>query len=116
MRRLNRDYENLKERMAGLLRQARALAASLAAQGLEAPAGRIKLVCRRMENICASCNNLGSTAPGLDEATLKKVEAVWKICRRRAMNVTGTRMLGGQFQALLESMNGCESYLKGLAG
>ena len=116
MRRVKGDYEQFRSRMAGLRSQAEALAAALDGQGLGPVAGRVRVVAKRLESMSGMCRSLGSTVPGLDEATVKKVAAEWGVCRRLATGLTGVGPLGSQFQRLLEAMTECEAYLKYLTG
>ncbi len=112
MRRVKADYEQLKTMMAGLRTQAEALASGLDGQGLAPVAGKVRLVAKRLENICGMCSGLGSTVPGLDDSMLKKANAEWVICRRLAAGTTGLGPLGSQFQRMLETMTSCEERLK----
>jgi hypothetical protein len=116
VRRVKGDYEKFKSKVTDLRGQAESLASALDGHGLTPVAGRVRVVAKRLEGICGMCRSLGSTVPGLDDATLKKVTAEWKVCRRQAAGVTGTGPTGPQFQRMLEAMTECEAYLNYLLG
>ncbi len=114
MRRVRGEFEDLKGRFLELRRQVAGLVAALEEQGLSSPAGRVKLVGTRLGNIHALSKSLGNTAPGLDQSVLSKIEAEWKICQRLAGNVTGMRGMGSQLQEVVDSMDACDAFLRGL--
>jgi hypothetical protein len=114
MRRVKGDFENLKSRMGSIRDQARGLATGLKKEGLSSPAGKMELVLRRMESICGICVNLGNTAPGLDEANLRKISAEWQICCRLARNTTGVGPLGSTHQRLVEGITETDQFFQNL--
>ncbi len=114
MRRVRGEYEDFKGRLTQLRSQVEGLAAALDKQGLSSPADRVRLVGTRLGNIHTLSKSLGNTAPGLDESTLSKIDAEWKICQRLAGNVTGMRGMGTQLKELVGSMNACDAFLRGL--
>lgn len=116
MRRLKSDFENLKGQLGRLREQAGTLESGLKKEGLSSPAGKMGLVLKRLDNICGSAQNLGSTAPGLDDTTLKKIVAEWQICCRLARNTTGVGSMGSIHQRLVEGMTQTDEYLKKLLG
>ena len=114
MRRVRGEYEDFKGRLAQLHGQVESLAAALDKQGLSSPAGRVRLVGTRLRSIQSLSKSLGNTAPGLDQSTLSKIDAEWKICQRLAGNVTGMRGMGTQLRELTGTMDACDAFLRGL--
>jgi len=99
-----------------VLDRATALGAAFRERNEEGAAQKIGLLERRMGNLCALAEKLGSNAPGMDASTLTKINAEWKIIRRLVDGLQGPVAVHDMLVELRTDVQHLEDYLQKLTG
>ena len=92
------------------------LAEAFRSRGLDADASKVDLLDKRISNVIALADKLGSSSAGKDAANLTKIDAEWKIVRRLADNLNGPIAVRDALMSFREEAQLLEDYLLRLKG
>ena len=116
MGRNDANFGRVRAMVADLAEKAVALAAAFRARGLDADAGKVGLLSRRIANVTALADKLGSNTPAKDGANLTKIDAEWNILRRLTDGLNAPIAVRQDLLDFKEELQLLEDYLFKLRG
>jgi hypothetical protein len=96
--------------------KATGLAEAFRSRNLSSGASKAELLGKRIDNVCALADKLGSSAPGKDMSTLNKIDAEWSIVSRLSENLQGPVAVRHAVVDFKEETQLLEDYLQQLRG